>query len=339
MQSPKTDFSFVETSMMQRVVFGAILESVRQNIFDTLDNGPLTAAQVAEMHDFQTNETEALLDILTGKGLLEQGPDGYSNTMTASEHLVSTSPFYQGKALELHARFNETVQHNLLRMLQGKSQIREDVDEGWGLEDNMIGTLQHAHMGALQDTIAFISRLPGLDQSGRICDIGGNHGEFSLSLLERYPAMKGDLLDLDHVAKAAEKRIADRGLSQRLSAIPFDLRKNHLRENHYDLILTSHILYAFINELEQFAHIFHAALKPGGWFVSHHLNPSGDLDKNYVIAVQFITRMAGYSTHFIEGSQLKNALNAAGFSNILSSPAGKRRSGLLIAAQKAPVPS
>lgn len=335
MQSPKSDFSFVEAMMMQNLAFRAILESMRLHLFDDLDNGPVHAANIAEKHGFQENPTKALLDLLAGQGILLQGPAGYANSLVASEHLVSTSPFYQGKALELHTRFNEFIQSDFLALLKGEADMRKSVDDGWGMEDNMTGTLQHARMGALQDTVTMVTTLSGLNESGMLCDIGGNHGEFSMSVLELYPDMTGEILDMPHVAEAANKRIAQRGYSERLQAVTHDLREKPLPVDRYDLILASHVLYGFVNELDNFARQLHSALRPGGWFVSHHLNPAGDLDPRYIATVQFITNVSGYSTHFLEKSKLESVLAAAGFTDIQWSPAGKLRGGLLLAGRKA----
>lgn len=334
MRTPKSDFSPIESTMMQGLAFNIILKSVRMRLFDTLDAGPMDAVEVAQRHGFRVDRTCALLDFLAAQGLLEHGPTGYANALVAEEHLVSTSPFFQDLNLELHNGFNTGIAEGLMELLQGEGEMRDEVDKGWGLQDSMEGTLQHARQGALQDTVAFAAALPGLNTSGLLADLGGNHGEFSCALLERHPDMRGELLDLPHVAKEAASRISGRGLSGRLRAVPLNLREERLEPEHYDLILASHILYGFVDELPETATMLHDGLKPGGWFVSHHLAPGGGLDPKYISAVQFITSMAGYSTHFISEDRLGNALSSAGFTDLRSCPAGKHASGLLLAARK-----
>ena len=166
------------------------------------------------------------------------------------------------------------------------------------------------------------------------CDIGGNHGEFSMALLELNPHLRGDIADLPGVVPAANERIARRGYAQRLQAIPCDLRTSRLPELRYDLILASHILYAFMDALEPLLAMLHASLKPGGWFVAQHLNPEGNLPAEYTSVVEFITRISGYKTHYIAEDSLTAALRQAGFSNIKTAPAGQHQGGLIVAAQK-----
>lgn len=334
MQTPKSDFSFVETMLMQGVALNAIMESARMGVFDTLEQGPMTVSELAERHGFQEEPTEALLELLADMQLVEAGPVGYANTLAASEHLVSGSPFNQVKALELHGRFNDSVITNLGGLLRGESDMRKDVDDGWSTEDTMAGALQHARQGGLQATLAMVGTLPGLNESGVLCDIGGNHGEYSMSLLEQYPAMTGELVDLPHVAEAAGRRIKTRGLDERLTPVAIDLREKPLDADCYDLILASHVLYGFVDDLEGVARMLHASLRPGGWFVSHHLGGSGD-HPDYAASVQFVTRISGYKSHFIAKTHLEGALREAGFTDIRTSPAGKRRRGLLVAARKA----
>jgi SAM-dependent methyltransferase len=60
---------------------------------------------------------------------------------------------------------------------------------------------------------------------GTLVDIAGGHGEILLSILSRYPQMKGVLVDLDHVVAGATPRIAARGLQARCTAVSGDFFK------------------------------------------------------------------------------------------------------------------
>ena len=55
-----------------------------------------------------------------------------------------------------------------------------------------------------------------------IVDVGGGIGSLLLPILERNPEMRGIILDLPHVARRAQERIAAAGLTSRCEAVPGD---------------------------------------------------------------------------------------------------------------------
>jgi hypothetical protein len=52
--------------------------------------------------------------------------------------------------------------------------------------------------------------------------VAGGHGEVLMSVLKRYPKMRGVLTDVGHVIDGAAPRIADSGLAGRCQAVPCD---------------------------------------------------------------------------------------------------------------------
>lgn len=335
MNKPVSDLRPIENLIMRDMTFHSVLESVRMGLFNALEDKPASASQIAKRFGFQERPTEALLDLLTANGLLASGPGGYRNTPTSSEYLVSDSPFFQGKALELENRFSRSVIQDFRGLLRGESPARKQTDDDWGSADTMQGSLQHALRGALQDTVELIANLPEFQNLRTMCDIGGNHSEFSMALLERNPQLQGTIVDLPGVVEESGKRIAERGLAHRLKTVARDLRSEPLPKDNYDLILASHVLYAFMHDLPQMIGLIRDSLKSGGWFVSQHLDPDAPIPPEQKYCREFCTRMAGYATHFIGRDLLQDALESEGFTNIKTKPSGHDQGGLIMAAQKA----
>ncbi len=186
----------------------------------------------------------------------------------------------------------------------------------------------------MQDTVDFAAALPNFQELSRMCDIGGNHGEFSMHLLDRNPGLSGVIVDLPHVVERTLERIDAKGYSQRLSARGLNLRESDLPVGAYDLILASHVLYAFLDNLEEFLAMIHRSLTPRGWFVAQHLAPDSRMPASYTTCVEFLTRMAGYRSHFIPRERLEQALTKAGFVNLRFAYSGPRQTGLIAAGQK-----
>jgi SAM-dependent methyltransferase len=335
MNKPTSDLRPIENLVMKNMALYSVMESMRMGLFDALENKPASAAQVADMFDFQERPMEALLDLLAANGFLTNGSGVYANTPTSSEYLVKDSPFYQGKAMELDNRFSTHVINGFTMLLRGETAARQRTDDDWGSLDMMQGTLQHALRGALQDTVEFITGLPGFQDLRTMCDIGGNHGEFSMALMDSNTQLQGTIFDLPGVVEESGKRISERGFADRLKAVPCDLRDESLPDNQYDLVLTSHVLYAFVHDLQRVIGMIHDSLKSGGWFVSQHLDPDASVPFEQKCSREFCTRMAGYSTHFISRELLQESLRHAGFKKIITGASGHDQSGLIMAALKA----
>ena len=334
MDKPTNDFGLLDDLMMQAVAWRAVMHSLRLGIFDVLDPEPVTAGRMAARLGFLPGPTEALLDLLAAHGLVARGPDGYRNTAVASEFLVEGSPFFQGKALELNDRFNASVDADFPGRLRGESSARGFTDDGWSTVDTMQGTAQYARLGSLQDTVDFAADLPGFMDMALMCDVGGNHGSFSMALLDRNPALRGEIADLPAVAAAAADRIACLGYAHRLRAFGCDLRSDALPEGRYDLVLASHVLYGFMDDLGAVLGKIQAALRPGGWFVAQHKDPYGGRSAQASMSLEFLTRMAGYATHFIPREVLEQGLLKAGFRDIRTRGAGRDNAGLIVAGRR-----
>src|SRR6185369_5383434 len=57
-------------------------------------------------------------------------------------------------------------------------------------------------------------------QTRTLVDIGGGHGSVVAGILQKYPAMKGILFDLPHVAEGAGEYLKSMGVADRCAVIP-----------------------------------------------------------------------------------------------------------------------
>ena len=60
---------------------------------------------------------------------------------------------------------------------------------------------------------------------GTLVDVAGGHGELLMTVLKKYPAMRGILMDLDHVLAGAKPRIEAAGMAGRLQTAAGDFFK------------------------------------------------------------------------------------------------------------------
>jgi hypothetical protein len=94
------------------------------------------------------------------------------------------------------------------------------------------------------------------------------------------------------------------------------------------------VLYASKENLDDLLARVHDGLNPGGCFVSHHFSIQGDPDR-YAATVEFVTRLSGYATHFLDKETLEAALAKAGFTDLSHFFTGPDKRALLLVGRKA----
>ncbi|MFU2210676.1 methyltransferase family protein [Solidesulfovibrio sp. C21] len=331
---PQNAFAPIEDVFYGAVAARMLITALEIDLFSALEAGPLPLAELAARTGTLPHRLEPLLDGLTAQGILTREDVGYAATPAASEYLVPGKPLYQGPAMMLLSHFTDSLQGNLAERLRHEDDARQGSDKGWGMETIMEGTLGHALTGALFRVTRFAAELPGFAAMRTLCDVGGNHGAYTMALLDENSDLTGTILDLPHVVPFTKARCRERGYGERIRAGAFDLRTDDLPQEGFDLIVTSHVLYGVADDLEAVTRRLAAGLRPGGWLISHHFAP-GERDAGIEAAHEFMTRLAGYPTHFLSRQSLETAMRAAGLDGFRAdAPTPPLGGGLILAGRK-----
>ena len=311
---PKADFMPMNNMMIEAVAPKAVMAAVDLKLFDRLSGRSVEPDALAEEAGLVAERLKPVLDILAALGLVQQDGGRYANTPMAEEYLVSGSPMYQGDYLAVTMGFSTSIEQSIADLLAGKQPDREGADHGWSVERIMDGTAQNALWGGAKGVADVAASLPDFESFRAMCDIGGNHGLYTLGVLDRNPSLAGTIFDLPDVAAQAAKRCQRMGYGDRVKAVGMDFREEGLPEACFDLAVTSHVLYAFRDDLSGALGKIADSLKPGGWFISHHYcggcAPESALRE---ACLEMVTRLAGYPSHFIGREDLSAALDRAGF--------------------------
>ena len=330
-----TDFSILDDRIMEAISAKALMTAVDMKLFDRTEGRAATVEELARELGLVETRLESFLDVLAALGVLQETAGRYANTPLASEYLVSTAPLYQGDYLALTSGFSVSIEGAIAELLAGGEAERAQTDNKWSVERTMEGLSQSARLGGASAVAGVATALPGFDGFRTMCDIGGNHGLYTLGVLERNAGLSAVIYDLPSVAEQARRHCEQFGFGERLGVAGLDLREGTLPESRYDLALASHVLYAFKDDLAGALGKIAHGLKPGGWFVSHHYQercrPGGELRK---ASLELVTRLAGYASHCIGRDELREALADAGFGEPEFSPVPGREMGLIAAARK-----
>ncbi|NDV21417.1 methyltransferase [Desulfovibrio sp. JC022] len=332
---PEQDFSPVHNLIIQSVSSQVVMEAVNFKLFDTLELKPASVKGLAEYFEFDELKLGSMLDLLESCDLVQNEQGLYSNTHLATEYLVSTSPLYQGLAMGLTMDFCSEVIRDMGELLKGKKSQRDDSDKKWAATDAMEGTAQESLSGGLHTTVDAICELPGFHDFKLMGDLGGNHGNYTMSVLARNPQLEGVVLDLPHVAPLAEQRCRDNGFDKRVRGMAVDMREEELPLLDFDLIFASHVLYACRGNLTPVLKKIAKSIRPGGWFCANHYAKTGSpMSTQTIASLEVITTFAGYFSHFIEPDVLEKELAECGFGNFHRTWSDSNKGILLVSAQK-----
>ena len=269
--------------VMQLITGGwaaAILGSAaKHGIFNALEGGGDDAEGVAKKAGISARGAQAVLDGLTGLGLVTLSKGRYQNTPEAAAFLVKGKPAYFGGMAEV-----------MTGSLTDWATLPEAVKTG-----NPTAS-QHRRNGGQRflapprtgDRIAF---LPCRADGGRAArhresrapvrwlDVGGGSGVWSAVWLSANRQAKGVQLDWPVVNKIAKGFVAKFGVADRFETIDGDFHTVDFGSGQYDYAIYGHIAHQETpaDNVAIFRK-FRKALKPGGTLLINDFVLSDDRD-------------------------------------------------------------
>ncbi len=339
MKKPQNNFISIEHILINGIASKIFMESVRIKLYDIIKSGK-TFEQIHQNISLDKSTLQSVLDFLEARDLIINSNGLYSNSPQTEEFLVSSSPFYQGNILEMQEKIGDSACSSMHAFLYDQTVKNHESDYGKkessaSNRNFLLGPAQFAMRGTLQDAVAFIVELPQFMSAKKMCDIGGNHGCYATALLDRNPSLSAVIADIPKIASLIEPDFQNSDYRDRISVLPFDLRRDMLPEQSYDLVLTSFILHIFAENLHWTIKKIANALKDGGVFVTQNMDPGleyGCWEEKTVREV--MTKMLGYPTHYLDLELLKDALHEAGFADYRVQRTGSNKSSYILSAVK-----
>lgn len=265
--------------------FRSALAAVRLGVFDALDQGPLSAAELANRLGTDERGTAALLEALTSLGYVRRRGDRYANAPTASRWLtkerapdfVEATQFLEMAAFDLWADLEQAVR-------TGRS-VRPIYD--WLEDDPQRSAAFQVWTRWIAATAApeIVRRVPLPAAAQRLIDVGGGHGRYAAEYCRAYAGLSAVVFDLPTALRSAEDLLGEPDLAGRISLQPGDFLGDDLGHG-FDVALLINIIHG-LSEEENRRLIGRVAqaLSPGGMIV---------------IAEQFAGRAPGPAVHAIQ---------------------------------------
>ena len=241
--------------------------SARHGVFAALEEHPGTAQDVAKKAGISLRGAQALLDGLTGLGLLALTAGKYQNTPEASAFLVKGKPSYLGAMAEVFLDDFGTWQKLPEAVKTGLPTAPQTADVAdnpfWHVLVTAIAPLSFpvAQMAAERLALATAGPISWLD-------VGGGSGVWSAAWLGVNKQATGYQLDWPNVNAIGRGFVARFGVGERFKTIDGDFHTADFGAGKYDCAIYSHIAHQEppAENLRIFGKL-RKALKPGGTLV------------------------------------------------------------------------
>ncbi len=290
-----------------------LMSAAELDIFSLLQDTPKTSAQVARELPSDPRATEMLLNALVALDMLEK-KDGAFRVKTGLEKSLSSSAAESILPLILHMSHLWDTWGALTEIVRkGKEQKAEDTMERdeEGIKA-FIGGMHTIGRGMAGDVVARLD----LKDKKNLIDIGGGSGIYTIMMLRAAPEMKATIFDRPMVVDIARRKIAEEGLTERVTFTKGDFYKDDLPGGH-DIALLSAIIHQNGpgQNVELYRKAF-AALQPGGMIVIRDHVMSEDHTETAdgaLFAINMLVATPEGGTYSFK--EIESDLEQAGFTN------------------------
>ncbi|MFF9766404.1 methyltransferase [Streptomyces sp. NPDC014636] len=223
---------------LRELVFGAacaaaVRAASRLGVADALGDAPMTVDSLATAVRAEPKPLRRLLRTLSCYGVFAERPDGTFAHTEMSRLLREDDPnslrdislwCTEPWTWDAWPKLDQAVRtgRNVVEELYGKEffvYLNEDAPESADVFNRAMTT-------SSEQSARDVAALLDLSASRSVADLGGGQGHVVACLLDKYPAMRGYLLDLPRVVENALPRLREGGdLADRAYIVPGDIRE------------------------------------------------------------------------------------------------------------------
>lgn len=300
-----------------------ILTAIELDAFAAVGEGA-TAAEAASRMGADPRASAMLLHALVALGLLEKRDGRFTCLPVARRHFQPGSPFDARAAMGHIVNMWDRWSGLTAAVRTGSAaECTELADRGDEWTEPFIAAM---HRIASERAPAVVSAL-GVSGIGRMLDVGGGSGAYSIAFAKASAELRAEVLDLAPVLSIAQGHIGAAALTDRVSTREGDLRADPLGAG-YDLVFVSAICH-MLSEVENrdLLKRCYDATAPGGRTViqDFFLDPDRTSPKSAALfALNMLTGTRGGNTY--TEAEYRAWLREAGFGEAvrlrLPGPAG-----------------
>lgn len=247
------------------VLAKAVLEAGDKGVFDAAKDGPLSLDEFVQKLSLNRKALGELLSLLTALGYFTYRNNQFALTRMARRFAVGDSE----QSVHGMMLFNNRVMWHWLDQLGMYLETGRGIHYHDTLTAEQWRYYQEGMVAAsVTEAREFGRRAPVPKTAQTMLDIGGSHGQHSVALCKRLPALSSVILDLPPAIEQAAPLLARQGMGERVRHRPGNALTDDFGTNTYDIVLLSSLAHHFTPEQNQ--HVTNnvaRALRPGGVFI------------------------------------------------------------------------
>lgn len=251
--------------------------AVRHGIFDLLDRGPKTVAQLARGSGASIRGLTAVLNVLVSLGLLKRRGDRYALAPESAAFLVSSKPGYHGMFFghisdQLLPRWLEISEVVRTGRPSGKVNAQGEGEKFFAEFVESIFPLSFAAANKLAEHLGIARAKNPVS----VLDIGAGSGVWGIALAKHSPHVRIHAVDWPKVLKVTRKVAHRHGVGNRLVTAAGDFFEADFGGSH-QVATIGHILHSEGRERSRrlLRKVFRA-LAPGGIVAIQEFVPNND---------------------------------------------------------------
>jgi SAM-dependent methyltransferase len=234
-----------------------LLTAARLDLFERIGTRGTTAAALSAHSGGSPAGWQIFLNALCSMGLLRQRAGKYSNSAFTARHLnhqaaVRLSPDYD--AFRTWARLGSALRSTKRPTVQMPFQSNQT---------QAMQLLSSLDLDA-REIAPYLLQKVRVQRSGRLLDVGGGFGAFSVAFCRRYPKLEATVVEHPKIAPLTRRAVRQAGMSDRIHVLGIDIVRQPLPRG-FDIALLSNVLHAHgSNENRFLLRRLHDSLRPRG---------------------------------------------------------------------------
>ncbi len=213
----------------------AMLAGMQLDLFTPLEDGPLSAEELADKLDVQVARLQPLLYALVVAGLLNVEDGLFANTPETAEYLVRGRPSYLGGEHELMSVLWEALLKTAATISAGTPQAKLDY---FSMSDEELAAVfRGLHPGAIAVGHDLMAQ-HDFSTFRSLLDVGGGSGGLAIVLTESNPQLRATVVDLALVTPFTERFVEEANAVDRVEIVTADVVRDGL-SGSFDVAVAS----------------------------------------------------------------------------------------------------
>jgi acetylserotonin N-methyltransferase len=292
-------------------------------VFARLNEQPSTVGELARALKIELRAAEALTGLMSALGFLVQVEECFHLTEIAHHYLLPESPFYWGGFLKRIREIPLDCSKFIAQLRRDGGAREARVSDLWQAPKPSVEQLRdfthamHAHSFALATRVA--PALP-IQCVGRLLDVAGGSGSFSIALARRHPMLQCTVLDLPAVCDVTSEYIRQHQVVSQVQTLAADMFVDTWPAG-FDCLFFSDVLHDWDDDrCRLLAERAFASLPSGGRIWIHEMLLAATKDAPPSAAAYSLVMVLVTQGRQRTAAEIRGILEAVGFGRIGTIP-------------------